>query len=98
MAVTIDENGDTITIQVAGRFDFSIHREFLDAYTGVPKGERCFVVDLAHTEYIDSSAMGMLLQLRGHASANSVVELKNSSEGVREILHIANFDKLFAVA
>ncbi len=98
MAVTSNETGDTVTIHVTGRFDFAAHQDFLNAYKGHPKGEKKFVVDLAGTEYMDSSAMGMLLQLREHGRAGEVVELTNSSEGVREILRIANFDKLFKVA
>ena len=98
MAVTKNETGDTVVIRVSGRFDFGVHQEFVGSYKDLPKGEKHFVVDLSGTEYMDSSAMGMLLQLRGHARPDSVVELKNGNEGIKEILRIANFDKLFAVA
>ncbi len=98
MAVTTNESGDTVTIAVTGRFDFATHQEFLKAYKDLPKGEKRFVVDLSGTEYMDSSAMGMLLQLRGHAKNDQEVELKNGNDGIKEILKIANFDKLFKVA
>lgn len=98
MAVSSSESGDTVTIRVSGRFDFSTHREFLDAYKDLPKGEKRFIVDLSGAEYMDSSAMGMLLQLRGHARNDQEVELKNGNDGIKEILRIANFDKLFKVA
>ncbi len=98
MAVTSTETENTVTIQVTGRFDFATHRDFLNAYKDYPKGEKQFVVDLSGTEYMDSSAMGMLLQLREHGSKNRPVELVNGNEGIREILRIANFDKLFKVA
>jgi len=98
MAVTSSEAGDTVTIQVTGRFDFATHQDFLKAYNQLPKGEKRFVVDLSGAEYMDSSAMGMLLQLRGHAKNDEQVELKNGSDGIKEILRIANFDKLFKVA
>lgn len=98
MAVTTTESGNVVTIHVKGRFDFGVHQEFLRAYKGFPKGEKKFVVDLETAEYMDSSAMGMLLQLREHGNRNETVELVNGSEGIREILRIANFDKLFKVA
>lgn len=97
MTVSRQEEGDTVTIKVEGRFDFGVHQAFLEAYCDQPKGERKFIVDLARTDYMDSSAMGMLLQLRGHARPDQEIELKNGGDGVKEILRIANFDKLFAV-
>jgi anti-anti-sigma factor len=67
------------------------------AYGVFPKGEKQFVVDLRDTEYMDSSAMGMLLQLRDHSKSGNGVSLANPNEGVSEILRIANFDKLFKI-
>lgn len=98
MSVTSSEAGDTVTIHVTGRFDFAAHQDFLQTYKGLPKGEKRFVVDLSGADYMDSSAMGMLLQLRGHAKADTAVELTNGNDGIKEILRIANFDKLFKVA
>ncbi|MCG6967107.1 MAG: STAS domain-containing protein [Chromatiaceae bacterium] len=95
---SVSDDGKVVTIQVRGRFDFATHQEFLRAYKQHPRGERSFVVDLKNAEYMDSSAMGMLLQLREYGSKERVTELVNSNEGVREILRIANFDKIFRVA
>jgi anti-anti-sigma factor len=98
MSITsaLSEDRRTVTIKVAGRFDFATHQDFLRAYKEYPKGEKRFVVDLAATEYMDSSAMGMLLQLRDHASGQAV-ELVNGNEAINEILRIANFDRLFRI-
>jgi anti-anti-sigma factor len=95
MSVTTTEQGDTITIKVAGRFDFSAHQDFINAYRDQPKGEKQFVVDLSATEYMDSSAMGMLLQLREHADKSGQIQLTHANANIQEILKIANFDKLF---
>jgi anti-anti-sigma factor len=94
----VDESGAKVTIQVSDRFDFSTHRDFMKAYRKHPKGEMKFVVDLKQTEYLDSSAMGMLLQLREHAvkKPRNVV-LLNANDAVRDILRIANFHKLFVI-
>lgn len=98
MAVDSTESGKVVTIRVQGRFDFAVHQDFLRAYKSYPKGERQFVVDLSGTDYMDSSAMGMLLQLREHGASGETIELVNGSEGIKEILRIANFDKLFKFA
>jgi anti-anti-sigma factor len=94
---SLSGDGRTVTIAVAGRFDFSTHQEFLKAYKAYEKGDKEFVVDLARADYMDSSAMGMLLQLREHAAKDRVVELRNGSEAIKDILRIANFDKLFKI-
>jgi anti-anti-sigma factor len=97
MSVTASEQGNTVTIKIDGRFDFSAHQDFISAYRELPKGEKSFVVDLSATEYMDSSAMGMLLQLREHANKSGMIELSNANANIKEILKIANFDKLFNV-
>jgi len=98
MGITSTESseGRQVNITVSGRFDFATHQEFAKAYKHYPKGEKSYVVDLAGAEYMDSSAMGMLLQLREYSDKNAGgVTLANGNEGVREILRIANFDRLF---
>lgn len=98
MGVEVSENDQgAVVLSVSGRFDFSCHQEFIAAVNGFAKGERGFVVDLSGTEYLDSSAMGMLLQLREHSDRSQPVSLVNGNDDVREILRIANFDKLFAL-
>lgn len=99
MSVTTiqSEDGQVVTVKVSGRFDFAIHQDFQRAFNEFQPGEKAFVVDLGEAEYLDSSAMGMLLQLRDHASKVSRVDIVNSNETVREILCTANFDKLFNV-
>lgn len=86
MTITTSESsdGNVVTIHVDGRFDFAAHQDFLRAYKQHPRGEKVFVVDLKNTEYMDSSAMGMLLQLRDYGNKDRTMELVNGSDGVRE--------------
>ena len=98
MSVTTSEQGNTITIKVNGRFDFSAHQDFINSYRDTPKGEKSFIVDLSATDYMDSSAMGMLLQLREHANKAAPIQLVNANANIQEILKIANFDKLFKLS
>jgi len=97
ISTSLSKDGATVTIRVMGRFDFSSHQDFVQSYKGFPKGEKCFVVDLAGAEYLDSSAMGMLLLLREYSRQGTRVVLQNGSEAVIDILNIANFGKLFNI-
>jgi anti-anti-sigma factor len=94
----LSDDEKTVTLKITGRFDFSTHQEFMQAYKSYPKGEKVYIVDLAKTDYLDSSAMGMLLQLREHSAVQeSSVVLMNGNEAVLDILQIANFGKLFTI-
>jgi len=92
------DDGKALTLKVAGKFDFSMHNDFRKAYKDevISSGE--YVVDLSSTDYLDSSALGMLLLLKEFAeSHSSKVVIKNAVPEVNEILRIASFDKLFIV-
>ena len=101
MSLTVSiENGKTVLIKIKGRFDFDVHKEFRDAYenASVSVSDPKYVVDLMETEYMDSSALGMLLLLRDHAGSDrSRVSIVNCDKVTKEVLDIANFDKLFMV-
>ena len=94
---TLSDDGTIVTIKVAGRFDFSTHQDFVQSYKTFAKGEKSFVVDLAGAEYMDSSAMGMLLQLREYNRQGDKVVLTNGNQAVTDVLEIANFGKLFNI-
>ena len=79
----------------AGNFDFSVHKEFRDAYIQFEAGKVCFILDLSRTEYMDRSALGMVLLLREYiGDEKSCLEIRNARPEVEKILRIANFDKL----
>jgi anti-anti-sigma factor len=55
-------------------------------------------VDLGRTNYVDSSALGMLLLLREHAGGDDAnIRIVNANDEIRKILTISNFDRLFKV-
>lgn len=91
-------DGRQLTIKIDGRFDFSAHQEFRDAYENVASSVSSYVVDMGGTSYLDSSALGMLLLLRDHAGGdNSNVQIVNCNQDVRKILTISNFEQLFSI-
>ncbi len=100
MGVTTQISGDnkTITIKVDGRFNFSNQKEFRNAYRDNTAPGQLFQVELSRTEYMDSSALGMLLLLKEHADTyKSKVVLNHPSEEIKKILNMANFNRQFDI-
>ena len=99
MSVTATTNGNSITIKISGRFDFSSHQEFRQIYEGVPAEVTNYLVDMSEATYLDSSALGMLLLMRDHAGGDSAdIEIVNCNEDVKKILTISNFGQLFKIS
>jgi HptB-dependent secretion and biofilm anti anti-sigma factor len=95
---TVSADGVQVTIYIQGRFDFSSHQEFRNAYEKLTKTPSRFRVDLQGTSYLDSSALGMLLLLRDHAGGERAdIEIVNCSQDVKKILLISNFEQLFSI-
>lgn len=87
-------------LNLNGRFDFHSHRDFRAAYESALEaaGVREIEINFAEVDYLDSSALGMLLLLREKAEAlGKRVVLAGLRGTVKQVLDIANFGKLFAV-
>ena len=94
------ESGQAI-IKLVGRFDFNTHRDFRGAYELlVTEADiRAVTVDFSGVDYLDSSALGMLLMLRDKlGGANKSVALTGVRGNVKQVLDIANFGKLFQIS
>jgi len=96
ISMNISNDDKSATLKISGRFDFSLHNEFRKAYKDVTLKSGQYVVDLSATEYLDSSALGMLLLLKEHADSQScTVNIVGFNAEIKEILTIASFDKIF---
>ncbi len=95
---TVSNNGNKVTIAVSGKFDFQLYDDFRSAYVDTQGVGVEYVVDLSGADYLDSSALGMLLLLREHAGGEGArIRIVNASSEVRKILDVANFGKLFDI-
>jgi len=98
MAISAKSEGNTQTISISGRFDFTSHNEFRDCYRNLQPGA-AVKLDFSQCDYLDSSALGMLLLLREHLSGDdSHIEISGTNREVRGILDVANFDSLFKIS
>ncbi|MFO7706352.1 MAG: STAS domain-containing protein [Halopseudomonas sp.] len=95
---TLSADGQELTIKVAGRFDFGAHQDFREAYERGGLSPERYVVDLHDADYIDSSALGMLLLLRDHAGGDAAdIRIVRCNPDVRKVLSISNFEQLFSI-
>jgi len=91
----VSEDGKTLTISITGRFDITTYKDFSEAYKDKLDSISKWIIDMADVEYLDSSALGMLLMLRERSGSDSaVIDIINCSPSVKNILKMANFDKL----
>jgi anti-anti-sigma factor len=100
MQALLTTEHDVARIRLHGRFDFSGHREFKYCYEAALNEPlvRQIDVDMQDVEYLDSSALGMLLLLKEHADARALpVSLLNCGGMVKEILDVANFAVMFSM-
>ena len=89
------------TLRLKGRFQFDSHREFRSAYEPyiADPAMRVVVVDFSGVDYLDSSALGMLLLLREKLMAvRKEAEITGAKGAVKQVLDIANFARLFRIS
>jgi HptB-dependent secretion and biofilm anti anti-sigma factor len=98
VTTTTSADGKSMTITLPDHFTFALHRIFRDIYINVRQPGCEFRIDLGATEYMDSSALGMLLLLNEHAKGlGGSVLIARPRQTIRRVLEIASFDKLFRI-
>lgn len=100
MQINTSTAGDKAIIRLAGRFDFNDHRTFKLNYEPLLllATVKTLEIDMEGIEYLDSSALGMMMLLRERSQAvGKTVVLCKPSSTVAQILDIANFSKLFTI-
>lgn len=93
---TLSEDGKDLTIRIEDKFDFTKVQDFRLAYSEPPEGITTLIIDLEKTNYMDSSALGMLLNM--HRNLHHKVKtfrIVKCRPQVLKILQIARFDKKF---
>lgn len=101
MQIQCSIQGHKAIITLRGRFDFTLHKDFRDNYEKAlsAQGLKEVEINLGEVDYLDSSALGLLLLLKDRASqAGVTVMLSHCRDAVRQILEIANFHTLFTIA
>lgn len=93
-------DAEWVLIRLSGRFDYTTHTRFLaQAETSIEQaGCAELRIDFDQVEYVDSSALGMLLMLRDKArKEGKTVSLSNVHGYVRQVIDNAQFNRLFDI-
>ena len=99
IAKSVSSDGNTLMLTIAGRFDFSMQRDFRDAYESEGKNMKAYVVDLKGVEFMDSSACGMLLVLKDYIGGDGKrINIRNANEDVSKTMKMIQFDSLFNIS
>ncbi len=100
MEISLSRDSGQARITLAGRFDFNAHRQFrrvCDEALEDPQVKE-LELDLRQVEYLDSSALGMLLLLKDKAQGRGKSVVLSGVQGtVKQVLDIAHFGKLFTM-
>jgi anti-anti-sigma factor len=100
MAISISKATENeYIIELDETFDFNSVEDFRRAYEGKDDGNRKdFVIDFRRTRYMDSSALGMLINMKKYwQDRDSNIRIINSSPQVKKIFAISRFDKKFTI-
>jgi anti-anti-sigma factor len=100
MNIELSTAGGSMVLRLAGRFDFTTRNEFMaragDAIAQAQASE--IRIDMGAVEYIDSSALGMLLMMRDMVKkSGKSVSLVGARGIVRQVLDTAQFERLFTI-
>lgn len=101
MQVSSNIQQDKAVLTLNGRFDFNSHRDFRSGYDELLQNDsiKQLEINLNGVDYLDSSALGMLLLLKERAAvAHIALELTNCRGMVKQVLDVANFGKIFNIS
>lgn len=88
----------TVTITIDGMFDLSLQGDFRKAYEEYGKQKR-YIIDLRDTDYMDSSAFGMLLVFKDYVGGDRAdISIINTSEDLKKSFSMLQFDRMFDVS
>lgn len=98
MSITSQVHNGEFNIMIDKRFDFAATREFRQAYEyEESKKFNTYHIDFRDTEYMDSSGLGMLLNMRSYLNDDADIHLLNCRSQVKKVLMISRFDKKFTI-
>ena len=86
---------DPNTLELIGRFDASHERSAGSTLAGIT-GDT--VIDFEKLQYISSSGLGLLFATQARLNRTGhEIKLRNLSPHIRDIFHMAGFDKIFTI-
>ena len=85
----------SFVLHISGDFTSEISHHFRNAYQAIKHTPNKYILNMKDTTYIDSTALGMILELREHAhNRKASIHITNMNDVVLDIFKVLNFHKL----
>lgn len=99
MIYTKQQQGDTLTFTIKGKFVFSDHIEFKNIIQEFDRDDIHGVrLNLGDVEFIDSAALGLLLMAKDKSDKSSKqIVLEKPAGQVAKMFAISRFDEIFSI-
>ena len=99
MAQVLKLEQNTATIGVDKDFNFETHKSFRNAVKeSLESGAKKIVLDFSEVEYMDSTALGLLMVAKDTSDeVDCEIQLKSVAGYARKILEMSQFDKKFEI-
>jgi len=93
-----DLDGRTSVVSVSGELDLSTAPQLKWALVdALEQGHACLVVDLSHTSFMDSTALGVLVGVNRSLAAGSRLAVVCHSAALLRIFELSGMDGAFAI-
>ncbi|MGH3344357.1 MAG: STAS domain-containing protein [Carbonactinosporaceae bacterium] len=98
LSCSVRRDGSWTVAEVSGEIDLASAPEFRRVLLGCLDDSHSLVVDLSKTDYLDSTALGVLIGvLRQTKALGGQLRLAGLQRRVRQVFHITHLNELFAI-
>lgn len=92
MKYAIDNKANSMNIALSGRITFADYADINTLIATIKENPtQLITLDLSAVEFLDSSALGMLLLIRDAAGSQSGLSIRNAKGQVKRIMSLAHF-------
>ena len=97
--ISEDRRTDAVVLALSGKLDATTAKTFEDKILAeIDSGDRRFVIDLSHLEYVSSSGLRVfLLAAKRLHSADGKIVLCSLKEHVRQVFDLAGFSSILSI-
>jgi anti-sigma B factor antagonist len=97
VSFTKSKRDDIVVVGVEGQLVVANRQELKETVVDeLERGERKFLIDFSHTDYIDSSGLGVLVSLMKNVrERDGELRLANLNEDLRSLFELTKLDTLF---
>lgn len=99
MSIDLSNNDKFVVLSFdSNRFSRQEINEFKNSFNSyLESGIRNFIIDFTYIEYMDSSALGALINFYKQLEGKGIIALSNVSQPVHELLRLTNMDAIFKI-